>query len=30
MVEGKYYLQRQPHLYLEPDCGFAYTDDEGG
>ena len=29
VVEGKYYLQRQPHLYFEPDCGFAYTDDEG-
>ena len=29
MVEGKYYLQRQPHLYFEPDCGFAYTDEEG-
>jgi len=29
VVEGKYYLQRQPHLFFEPDCGFAYTDDEG-
>ena len=29
VVEGKYYLQRQPHLYFEPDCGFAYTDEEG-
>jgi aldehyde oxidoreductase len=29
VVEGKYYLQRQPHLFFEPDCGFAYTDEEG-
>ncbi len=29
VAEGKYYLQRQPHLYFEPDCGFAYTDEEG-
>ena len=29
VVEAKYYLQRQPHLYFEPDCGFAYTDEEG-
>ena len=29
MVEGKYYVQRQPHLFFEPDCGFAYTDEEG-
>jgi len=28
-VEGEYYLQRQPHLTMEPDVGFAYTDDEG-
>ena len=29
MVEDKYYLQRQPHLHFEPDCGFAYFDEEG-
>ncbi|NPV92485.1 MAG: molybdopterin-dependent oxidoreductase [Firmicutes bacterium] len=29
VVEGEYYLQRQPHLTVEPDCGFAYYDDEG-
>jgi aldehyde oxidoreductase len=28
-VEGEYYLQRQPHLTMEPDVGFAYMDDEG-
>jgi len=28
-VEGAYYLQRQPHLTMEPDVGFAYMDDEG-
>ena len=27
-VEGAYYLQRQPHLTMEPDVGFAYMDDE--
>lgn len=29
VVEGQYYLQRQPHLTMEPDVGFAYLDDEG-
>jgi aldehyde oxidoreductase len=29
VVEGEYYLQRQPHLTMEPDVGFAYFDDEG-
>jgi aldehyde oxidoreductase len=29
VVEGEYYLQRQPHLTMEPDVGFAYMDDEG-
>ena len=29
MVEGEYYLQRQPHLTIEPDVGFAYFDEEG-
>lgn len=29
VVEGSYYTQRQPHLPIEPDCGFAYIDDEG-
>ncbi len=28
-VEGEYYLQRQPHLTMEPDVGFAYFDDDG-
>jgi aldehyde oxidoreductase len=28
-VEGEYYLQRQPHLTMEPDVGFAYMDDDG-
>jgi aldehyde oxidoreductase len=27
-AEGEYYLQRQPHLTVEPDVGFAYYDDE--
>ena len=29
VVEGRYYLQRQPHLTIEPDVGFAYFDEEG-
>ena len=29
VVEGAYYLQRQPHLTMEPDVGCAYYDDEG-
>jgi len=29
VAEGSYYTQRQPHLPIEPDCGFAYLDDEG-
>jgi aldehyde oxidoreductase len=29
VVEGDYYLQRQPHLTVEPDVGLAYFDDEG-
>ncbi len=29
VVEGTYYSQRQPHLILEPDVGFAYFDEEG-
>lgn len=28
VVQADYYLQRQPHLVLEPDVGFAYFDDE--
>jgi aldehyde oxidoreductase len=28
-VEGEYYLQRQPHLTMEPDVGLAYFDDDG-
>jgi len=27
-VSGEYYLQRQPHMPLEPDVGFAYIDDQ--
>jgi len=29
VVEAEYYLQRQPHLTIEPDVGFAYYDEEG-
>ncbi|MFH1982354.1 MAG: molybdopterin-dependent aldehyde oxidoreductase [Pseudomonadota bacterium] len=29
VVEGEYYLQRQPHLTMETDVGCAYVDDEG-
>jgi aldehyde oxidoreductase len=29
VAEGEYYLQRQPHLTMEPDVGFAYFDEEG-
>jgi aldehyde oxidoreductase len=29
VVEGDFYLQRQPHLTIEPDVGFAYIDGEG-
>ncbi len=29
VVEGEFYLQRQPHLTIEPDVGFAYIDEEG-
>ncbi|MEI6127691.1 MAG: molybdopterin-dependent aldehyde oxidoreductase, partial [Pseudomonadota bacterium] len=28
VVENEYYLQRQPHLTIEPDVGFAYFDEE--
>jgi aldehyde oxidoreductase len=28
-VEGDYYLQRQPHLTMEPDVGCAFIDDNG-
>jgi aldehyde oxidoreductase len=28
-AEGEYYLQRQPHLTVEPDTGFACYDEEG-
>jgi len=28
-ASGEYYLQRQPHLTVEPDVGLAYYDDEG-
>jgi aldehyde oxidoreductase len=29
VVEDDFYTQRQPHLPLEPDVGFAYLNDEG-
>ena len=29
VAEGSYYSSRQPHLPIEPDCGFAYIDDDG-
>jgi aldehyde oxidoreductase len=29
VVEGDFYLQRQPHLTIEGDVGFAYYDEEG-
>ena len=28
VVEGEYYLQRQPHMPIEADVGFAYIDDQ--
>jgi aldehyde oxidoreductase len=28
VAEGEYYSQRQPHLTVEPDVGFAYFDEE--
>ncbi len=29
VVEDSFYVQRQPHLSIEPDVGFAYIDEEG-
>jgi aldehyde oxidoreductase len=29
VVEDDFYIQRQPHLVLEPDVGFAYMDEDG-
>ena len=29
VVEGEFYLQRQPHLTMEPDVGLAYIDEDG-
>lgn len=29
VAEIEAYTSRQPHLHLEPDCGFAYMDEEG-
>ncbi len=29
VLERSYYSQRQPHLVLEPDVGYAYFDEEG-
>jgi aldehyde oxidoreductase len=28
VVEGRYYLQRQPHMTMETDVGFAYFDED--
>ncbi len=29
VAEDSFYVQRQPHLPMEPDVGFAYLDDDG-
>ena len=29
MIEIESYCSRQPHLHLEPDCGYAYIDEDG-
>ena len=29
VMEGDYYVGRQPHMPIEPDVGYAYTNDEG-
>jgi aldehyde oxidoreductase len=29
VVEDEFYCSRQPHLHIEPDCGFAFMDDQG-
>jgi aldehyde oxidoreductase len=29
VVEGNFYTQRQPHMPIEPDVGFAYQDENG-
>ena len=29
VVEVESYCSRQPHLHLEPDCGYAYIDEDG-
>ncbi|MDK2968329.1 MAG: aldehyde oxidoreductase [Lacrimispora sp.] len=29
VAEDSFYVQRQPHLPIEPDVGFAYVDDDG-
>lgn len=29
VIEEEYYVQRQPHLFLEPDVGYGYWDEEG-
>lgn len=29
VVEDEFYVQRQPHMPLEPDVGFAYFDEQG-
>ncbi|MFV0436291.1 MAG: molybdopterin-dependent aldehyde oxidoreductase [Desulfopila sp.] len=29
VVEGDYYVGRQPHMPIEPDVGFAYINDDG-
>ncbi len=29
VIEVESYCSRQPHLHLEPDCGYAYIDEDG-
>jgi len=29
VIEGDYYTQRQPHMPIEPDVGFAYINEDG-
>lgn len=29
VIEVDSFCSRQPHLHIEPDCGFAYTDEKG-
>ena len=29
VVDDEFLSSRQPHMVLEPDCGYAYYDEEG-